>query len=870
LEHAGASAQILSMLCAVVFAAATTCDNSSFPVALHEVQCYGLQHEPSASASAAACQDACCARGAARCSTWQLAAAAAATPTKGCFLGVPSHCLTQRNGWDGRAMTPSPIRLDRTAPGRRFDGVGAIVDASSRFLADYPPAQREQIYDLLFSPSFGGAALSLAKLEIGGDAQQTDGSSASYRHVESEDPNFNRTHIWEVALAAKARFPEIGFYGLGWGFPGWLGSFYSNATAEYLAGWVAGAKGALGLDVGTIGLWNERDPCRKLSSQNKGGGGSGGGGGSSGGGGAGKVVEDCSIVADLRRALDRVGMNGTRIAAGDGKASAMGPFLDPQQVPAGWALPPIGVVATHGAGVLDPALAAAADARGLPRWRSEGEETYISSAALASHLVRDYVEANVTATIEWPIVQGFYPQLPWGEHDMFFGAHEPWSGHFGVPSSVWVFAHLGQFARPGWRYLAQGGGRGGGSELYGGGTYSALVSPDGADLTLLIETQGAPNCSASNCATGDQNATFVLPSSVHRPPTAEVWRSELATNAPGRYFLRQPDVALTPVGNMGAVTLQVTLQLPLNTLTTLTTRSSADTRPPARKGTDTMVPPPAPTPFPLPYAADYSALPRFRQGPFHVDQQGSFEIDDVELAAGAAPNNEAAAGRVLRGLVQTVSEYPVSWVFATPRPLTMFGGYGWSDVTARAVAAALAPATYANTTLFDCSQQRAFTVKGEATRLPTPLGGAFVEIGVRCFTGGNICNAGKLDTRGYFFRVHANATFSVTRGSQAVLAAGLLPPLALRSVLAKRQRQPPRRASAAAALPLLGVLLELEFTAKGTELTAVLNGHAVAQVHDSHYPTGMVSLGCGWHRSMFANVSVSNASNASTPSLSFE
>ena len=60
---------LLCVLCAVaVVFAASTCDNSSFPVALHEVQCYGLQHEPSASASPAACQDACCARGAARCS----------------------------------------------------------------------------------------------------------------------------------------------------------------------------------------------------------------------------------------------------------------------------------------------------------------------------------------------------------------------------------------------------------------------------------------------------------------------------------------------------------------------------------------------------------------------------------------------------------------------------------------------------------------------------------------------------------------------------------------------------------------------------------------------------------------------------------
>ena len=144
-------------------------------------------------------------------------------------------------------------------------------------------------------------------------------------------------------------------------------------------------------------------------------------------------------------------------------------------------------------------------------------------AVVAHRLVRDYVEYGAQASIAWPIVQGFYPVLPWGEHDMFFGAHTPWSGHYGVPSSVWVYAHLSQFADPGWEYL----GENGSGFLSGGGAFCALASPDRSQLTLLIETLGGKNCTrrtaqgepggGGNCPTlAEQTVTFVLPASARR------------------------------------------------------------------------------------------------------------------------------------------------------------------------------------------------------------------------------------------------------------------------------------------------------------------------------------------------------------------
>jgi hypothetical protein len=63
-----------------------------------------------------------------------------------------------------------------------FDGIGALsAGASSRLLWDYAEPQRSEILDYLFKPSFG-AALSILKVEIGGDVQSTDGTENSHMH----------------------------------------------------------------------------------------------------------------------------------------------------------------------------------------------------------------------------------------------------------------------------------------------------------------------------------------------------------------------------------------------------------------------------------------------------------------------------------------------------------------------------------------------------------------------------------------------------------------------------------------------------------------------------------------------------------------
>ena len=74
-----------------------------------------------------------------------------------------------------------------------FDGVGGLSGGGgcSRLLVDYPAEQQGQVLDYLFTPGFG-ASLHILKVEIGGDAQSTDGTAASHRHSEAEPPNYHR------------------------------------------------------------------------------------------------------------------------------------------------------------------------------------------------------------------------------------------------------------------------------------------------------------------------------------------------------------------------------------------------------------------------------------------------------------------------------------------------------------------------------------------------------------------------------------------------------------------------------------------------------------------------------------------------------
>ena len=131
-------------------------------------------------------------------------------------------------------------------------------------LRDYPSPQREQILDYLFKPNFG-ANLHILKVEIGGDAQSTDGSESSHMH----DPwttDYSRGYEWFLMQQSKMRNPAISLYGLPWAFPKFVscnpgtldnctGNPYDRPeqTAAYVTSFVQGAKSVYGYTIDYIG-----------------------------------------------------------------------------------------------------------------------------------------------------------------------------------------------------------------------------------------------------------------------------------------------------------------------------------------------------------------------------------------------------------------------------------------------------------------------------------------------------------------------------------------------------------------------------------------------------------------------------------------
>ncbi|XP_071947149.1 galactocerebrosidase-like isoform X2 [Antedon mediterranea] len=153
---------------------------------------------------------------------------------------------------------------DSSGVGRIFDGIGGLSGggATSRLLVNYAEPERSHILDYMFLPQFG-ASLHILKVEIGGDAQSTDGTESSHMHS-PDDENYQRGYEWWLMKEAKKRNPSIKLYGLPWGFPGWIGngngSPYSNITmtVDYILRWMKGAQKYHGLYIDYIGIWNER------------------------------------------------------------------------------------------------------------------------------------------------------------------------------------------------------------------------------------------------------------------------------------------------------------------------------------------------------------------------------------------------------------------------------------------------------------------------------------------------------------------------------------------------------------------------------------------------------------------------------------
>ena len=380
----------------------------------------------------------------------------------------PGHRGPARLGLAGRGAPDPGRRRHRPspstapAPGRTFGGIGAISGGggNSRLLTDYPAAQQQQILDYLFKPGYG-ADLQILKVEIGGDTNSTDGSESSIEHA-SGSINCSDGYEWWLMEQAKALNPNIKLYGLAWGAPGWIGggSFWSTATINYLVSWLNCAA-SHDLTINYLGGWNERG-------------------------------YNISWYEQLRSTLNADGYSSVQIVGADSDWSIATDIAGNSTFASAVSI--IGVhypCAGGDGGSADTCPAnSTAEGTGKPLWASENGSQDLNSGApaLIRSITRGYVDADLTAYINWPLIAAIYPNLPYNTDGLIL-ANQPWSGAYSVGESLWATAQVTQFTAPGWQFLNSGSGYLGGSES--NGSYVTLKSTDGTDYSTIIETTTA-------------------------------------------------------------------------------------------------------------------------------------------------------------------------------------------------------------------------------------------------------------------------------------------------------------------------------------------------------------------------------------------
>ena len=531
----------------------------------------------------------------------------------------------------GSAPRTQPIRntnvvINGGRVGPAFQGIGAISGGggNSRLLIDYPPQARRQILDYLFKPDFG-ASLQMLKIEIGGDADSTDGSEPSIEHAPGSIDCDAGYELW-LAKQALALNPNIKIYGLQWAAPGWVrdihGGLWSPADIDYLVDWLRCAQSE-GVPVSYIGGWNEHyAPGNEHVEQ---------------------------WFEDLRTALDSNGFSGTAIVAGD--AVAAGNDDQAWKVTEDMAADPafdraVAVIGTHDTCgnpttgfecQSTPLARVISHTQKKPLWESELGATPATAtnpaapgpSGLARSLVNAFTQAGVTGVIVWPLLEAMPPNFPL-EGRGLVAADRPWDGSFRVTPLTWVIAQTTQFVQPGWRFV-----NGANGQLACGcrGSYATYESPDRSAWSMVVQTSVAKTV---------QRVTVDVKGGLPSAPI-RVWATGLTG---GDSFVREQDA----IAHHGVFTTDL---LPgyVYTFTTTTGQSKAG---------NTAVPNAPEGPMPLPYVAtpDAAAMPDML-----APVEGAFQYVGGTL-------DQTAVG-------QPVEFHPTG----TPSPFALVGWSSWANYT---------------------------------------------------------------------------------------------------------------------------------------------------------------------------------------------
>jgi hypothetical protein len=516
------------------------------------------------------------------------------------------------------------ITVNPAGPGRTFDGIGAISGGggNSRLLIDYPPAQRNQILDYLFKPGYG-ASLQQLKLEIGGDANSTDGSEPSVEHTKGV-VNCNAGYEFWLAEQAKERNPNIKLYGLAWTAPGWIGNgnFWSTDMVNYLMTWLGCAR-SHGLTIDYLGGWNERG-------------------------------YNVAWYENLHATLAAQHYSTKVVGDDSGWDEADAMATDPAFANS------IDILAAHyscegGDGGNADSCSSTQNAinTGKPLWDSESgsQDDNSGAPALIRAITRGYLDAKMTALLNWPLIAAITPNLPYSTTGLMV-AGQPWSGNYSVGLSTWITAQVTQFTQPGWQFLDGASGYLGDNRT--NGSYVSLVSPDKSDYSTIVET---------TTAGGPSIANFTVPGNLSAKKV-HVRATNVNSTNDADQFAQLPDLTPDSSGRF-TVTLQPGYVYTFSTLAG------------AGKGRAAG---PAAHPLALPYSDNFDEYGAGQEARYVSDMQGSFEVQPC------------AAGRRGMCLQQMDPIKPIEWQDDSDA-FTLVGDPTWTNYSVQTDAELTKPGT---------------------------------------------------------------------------------------------------------------------------------------------------------------------------------
>ena len=401
-------------------------------------------------------------------------------------------------------QTPTQtINIDASQLGKIFEGIGACsAGASSRLLIDYPPKYQSQILDYLFKPNYG-AAFQHLKVEIGGNANSTDGTEPSHAHTREEFENptpqyYDRGYEWFLMKEAKKRNPDIYLDCLQWSAPAWIGNgkFYSQDNADFIVTFIKGAKKYHDLDIDFCGIWNE-------------------------------TPYETEYIKLLRKTLDDNDLSRVKIIASDDTWSIASDMNKDKKL----------MNAIHAIGAHYPNHKSTKDAlkTGKPLFSSEDgpwRDDWIGAQTLAKMYNRNYIEGKMTKTVIWSPVTSYYENLMIPNSGTM-KANSPWSGAYQLQPALWATAHTTQFAQPGFSYIDSACGL-----LEHGGSLVTLKEPDSNNYSIIIETIDATKQQALNFNLNELS-----------DKTLSVWKTNQH-----HHFIRQNNI--TPTDSSFTITLE--------------------------------------------------------------------------------------------------------------------------------------------------------------------------------------------------------------------------------------------------------------------------------------------------------------------------